>query len=142
LSASVFYATAVEVQQQVNAQLDTQNKRSDRLKVFGHDVRVPIYTNIGSDCIGSTADQSSWRLLQSGAVIKRTDSQATNLKQCLAAEAPAFVARRISAAPIGSNGGSFFRRPRSDFQITVPRGRRTANLNRDVDKYKITRRGN
>ena len=60
----------------------------------GHDVRVGVYINIKSDC--TTGPLPAIRLVASpahGAVsVKRATLKATNIKQCLGVEAPAFVA--------------------------------------------------
>lgn len=60
----------------------------------GHDVRVGIYTNIRSDC--TSGPLPAIRLAAPpahGAVsVKRGTLKATNFKQCLGIEAPAFIA--------------------------------------------------
>ncbi len=60
----------------------------------GHDVRVGIYTSIRPDC--SSGPLPAIRLVAPpahGAVsVKRGTLKATNFKQCLATEVPAFVA--------------------------------------------------
>ena len=60
----------------------------------GHDVRVGVYINIKSDC--SIGPLPTIRLVAApahGAVsVKRATLKATNIKQCLGVEAPAFVA--------------------------------------------------
>ena len=60
----------------------------------GHDVRVGIYVDIKSDC--TTGPLPAIRLVASpahGAVsVKRGTLKATNIKQCLGVDAPAFVA--------------------------------------------------
>jgi hypothetical protein len=60
----------------------------------GHDVRVGIYVDIKSDC--TTGPLPAIRLVappSHGAVsVKRGTLKATNIKQCLGVDAPAFVA--------------------------------------------------
>jgi hypothetical protein len=60
----------------------------------GHDVRIGIYTNIRPDC--SSGPLPAIRLVAvpaHGAVtVKRGTLKATNVKQCLGIEVPAFVA--------------------------------------------------
>jgi len=62
--------------------------------VPGKDVRIAVYTNIGPDC--TSGPLPAIRLLSPpahGVVnVKRGTLKATNFKQCLATEVPAFVA--------------------------------------------------
>jgi hypothetical protein len=149
LSACAFCATAVDVHAQVvlaqvNAQVDSQNSTIKReIKVPpGRDVRVAIYTSIRSDC--SWGPLPSIRLAVAPAhgtvTVKRATLKATNLKQCLAAEAPAFVAFYRAAHDFRGRrsvrtGRSLFWRPRRRSRFPdrhlVWAVRRTANLNRD-----------
>jgi len=66
----------------------------------GHDARVGIYTDIKPDC--TSGPLPAIRLVTApahGAVtVKRATLKATNFKQCLATEVPAFVALYRSAA--------------------------------------------
>ncbi len=94
----------------------------------GKDVRVGVYVNIKPDC--TSGPLPSIRLAvppEHGAVtVKRGTLKATNLKQCLAAEAPAFVA--FYRATNGYNGADAFaleinsaggRRALQRFQVNV-----------------------
>jgi hypothetical protein len=72
----------------------------------GHDVRVGVYTDIRPDC--STGPLPAIRLAVApahGAVsVKRGTLKATNFKQCLGLDVPAFVAfYRAAAEFIGSD---------------------------------------
>ena len=75
---------------------DAQTDRLERevKAAAGHDVRVGIYTNIRPDC--TSGPLPAIRLVTApahGAVsVKRGTLKATNLKQCLGIEVPAFVA--------------------------------------------------
>ena len=75
---------------------DAQADRLERevTAAAGRDVRVGIYTNIRPDC--TSGPLPAIRLVAPpahGAVsVKRATLKATNLKQCLGIEAPAFVA--------------------------------------------------
>jgi len=75
---------------------DAQTDRLERevKAAAGHDVRVGIYTNIRPDC--TSGPLPAIRLVTApahGAVsVKRGTLKATNLKQCLGMEVPAFVA--------------------------------------------------
>jgi hypothetical protein len=99
LSASALYVTAAatdaraQAKEQFNSQTNNSIKREIKVPA-GRDVRVAIYTSIRSDC--SSGPLPSIRLAvapEHGAVtVKRATLKATNLKECLAVEAPAFVA--------------------------------------------------
>jgi hypothetical protein len=72
----------------------------------GRDSRVAIYTDIKSDC--TSGPLPAIRLVRApghGAVtVKRATLKATNFKQCLATEVPAFVAfYRAAAEYIGTD---------------------------------------
>src|SRR5579872_4882465 len=83
----------------------------------GRDVRVGIYTNIRPDC--TSGPLPAIKLVappEHGAVsVKRGTLKATNFKQCLATEVPAFVAFYRAAA--GFTGADGF-----DLEITFPGG--------------------
>jgi hypothetical protein len=66
----------------------------------GHDVRVGIYTNIRTDCTSGPLPAIKLVTPPShGTVtVKRGTLKATNFKQCLATEVPAFVAFYRGAA--------------------------------------------
>jgi hypothetical protein len=92
LAALVLSVFTVDVRAQANSQVSSIKRE---VKVSsGREVRVVIYTSIRSDC--SSGPLPSIRLTVSpehGAVtVKRAMLKATNLKQCLAVEAPALVA--------------------------------------------------
>jgi hypothetical protein len=93
LSASPLYAAAIDVHAQVNSQNDNSIEREIKAPP-GRDVRVGIYTSIRSDC--SSGPLPSIRLAvapeHGSVVVKRATFKATNMKQCLAVEVPAFVA--------------------------------------------------
>ncbi len=98
--------------------------QADRLErgvkaVAGHDVRVGIYINIRPDC--TSGPLPAIRLVSApahGAVsVKRGTLKATNLKQCLGIEAPAFVAFYRAAADF--NGADEF-----ELEITFVGGRK------------------
>ena len=87
--------------------------QADRLErevkaAAGRDVRVGIYTNIRPDC--TSGPLPAIRLVAApahGAVsVKRGTLKATNLKQCLGIEVPAFVAFYRAAGDF--NGGDEF----------------------------------
>ena len=89
------------------------NAQADRLErevkaAAGRDVRVGIYTNIRPDC--TSGPLPAIRLVAApahGAVsVKRGTLKATNLKQCLGIEVPAFVAFYRAAGDF--NGGDEF----------------------------------
>src|SRR5271165_6883854 len=85
------------------------NSREREVKALpGRDVRVGIYTNIRPDC--TSGPLPAIRLVAApahGAVsVKRGMLKATNLKQCLGIEAPAFVAFYRAARDF--NGGDEF----------------------------------
>jgi hypothetical protein len=83
----------------------------------GHDVRVGIYTSIRPDC--TSGQLPAIRLLvppAHGAVtVKRGVFKATNFKQCLATEVPAFVAFYRAAGDF--NGADEF-----ELEITIAGG--------------------
>jgi hypothetical protein len=87
--------------------------------VAGRDVRVAIYTDIRPDC--SLGPLPAIRLAAAPAhgsvTVKRAMLKATNLKQCLAIEAPAYVAFYRAAA--GFSGADVF-----ELEITMPDGRK------------------
>lgn len=62
--------------------------------VAGHDLRVGIFTSIRADCTSGPLPAIRLAVAPShGAVtVKRAMFKATNFKQCLATEVPAFVA--------------------------------------------------
>jgi hypothetical protein len=124
LSAAAFCATTVGIQAQVNAQrgaqIESQNNTIKReiKAAAGRDVRVGIYTSIRPDC--SSGPLPSIRLTvapEHGTVtVKRATLKATNLKQCLAVEAPVFVAF-YRAAPDFSGADRF------ELDVRFPDGR-------------------
>jgi hypothetical protein len=85
----------------------------------GRDVRVGIYTDIRPDC--TSGPLPAIRLVSPpahGAVsVKRGTLKATNIKQCLATEVPAFVA--FYRAKDGFNGDDEFA-----LELTWPQGRK------------------
>jgi hypothetical protein len=85
----------------------------------GRDVRVAIYTDIRPDC--SVGPLPAIRLAAAPAhgsvTVKRVTLKATNLKQCLAIEAPAYVAFYRAAAAF--SGADVF-----ELEITMPDGRK------------------
>ena len=92
LSALVAHAEADTVERQVKA-------------APGRDVRVGIYTTIRPDC--TSGPLPAIRLAAApahGAVtVKRATLKATNFKQCLATEVPAFVAFYRAAGDFSGN---------------------------------------
>jgi hypothetical protein len=94
----------------------------------GRDVRVGIYTSIGPDC--TSGPLPAIRLANAPAhgsvTVKRAMLKATNFKQCLAIDVPAFVAFYHSA-PDFSGADEFLlevtfaggRREMQDFRVTV-----------------------
>jgi len=96
----------------------------------GRDVRVGIYTSIRPDC--TSGPLPAIRLVTAplhGAVtVKRGTLKATNVKQCLATEVPAFVA--FYRAALGYNGADEFdleisiagRKQRQHFRVSVSNG--------------------
>ena len=102
------------------------NAQADRLErevkaAAGRDVRVGIYTNIRPDC--TSGPLPAIRLVAApahGAVsVKRGTLKATNLKQCLGIEVPAFVAFYRAAGDF--NGGDEF-----ELEIGFAGGRKAA----------------
>jgi len=85
----------------------------------GRDVRVGIYTGIRSDC--TSGPLPAIRLVTApahGAVsVKRGTLKATNVKQCLGIDVPAFVAFYRAAAEFA--GPDIF-----ELEITTPDGRK------------------
>ena len=85
----------------------------------GHDVRVGVYTDIRSDC--TTGPLPAIRLAVApahGAVsVKRGTLKATNFKQCLGIDVPAFVAFYRAAAEF--TGSDIF-----ELEITASNGRK------------------
>ncbi len=85
----------------------------------GHDARVGVYTDIKPDC--TSGPLPAIRLVTPpahGAVnVKRGTLKATNFKQCLATEVPAFVALYRGAAEF--NGSDEF-----VLEVTWPGGRK------------------
>ncbi len=85
----------------------------------GHDVRVGIYTDVRADC--SLGPLPTIRLAVAPAhgsvTVKRGTLKATNFKQCLALEAPAFVAFYRATAEF--SGSDIF-----ELDISTPNGRR------------------
>jgi hypothetical protein len=88
VSAAVLCASALAVRAQGNL------VKRDVTAAPGRDVRVGIYTNIRSDCTSGPLPAIKLVAAPShGAVtVKRGTLKATNFKQCLATEVPAFVA--------------------------------------------------
>jgi len=74
----------------------------------GHDVRVAIFTNVRPDC--TSGPLPAIRLATAPAhgtvTVKRATLRATNIKQCLAIEAPALVA--FYHAPADFSGADTF----------------------------------
>ncbi len=110
LAMSRYWLAAVAILWLSGVVAEAQTDRLEReVKVAaGHDVRVGIYTNIRPDC--TSGPLPAIRLLTPpahGAVsVKRGTLKATNLKQCLGIEAPAFVAFYHAAADF--NGADEF----------------------------------
>jgi hypothetical protein len=97
LSASALFAAATDVCAQAKEQFNSPNNNSIEREIkvpAERDVRVAIYTSIRSDC--SSGPLPSIRLAvapdHGSVTVKRATLKATNLKQCLTVEAPAFVA--------------------------------------------------
>jgi hypothetical protein len=96
LAMSRYWLAAVAILCLSGVVADAQTDRLERevKAAAGHDVRVGIYTNIRPDC--TSGPLPAIRLLTApahGAVsVKRATLKATNLKQCLGIEVPAFVA--------------------------------------------------
>ena len=93
----------------------------------GHDLRVGIYTSIRPDC--TSGPLPAIRLVSApthGAVsVKRGMLKATNFKQCLATEVPAFVAF-YRAAPDFSGGDAF------ELEISFAGGRK------EIQHFRVT----
>jgi hypothetical protein len=85
----------------------------------GRDVRVGIYTNVRQDCTSGPLPGIRLATPPAHGVVsvKRGMLKATNFKQCLAAEVPAFVAFYRAAAEF--NGNDEFA-----LEITWPQGRK------------------
>jgi len=86
-----------------------QDGTERQLKVApGHDVRVAIFTNVRPDC--TSGPLPAIRLATAPAhgtvTVKRATLRATNIKQCLAIEAPALVA--FYHAPADFSGADTF----------------------------------
>src|SRR6516164_3545685 len=86
-----------------------QDATERQLKVApGHDVRVAIFTNVRPDC--TSGPLPAIRLATAPAhgtvTVKRATLRATNIKQCLAIEAPALVA--FYHAPADFSGADTF----------------------------------
>jgi len=86
-----------------------QDSTEQQLKAApGHDVRVGIFTNVRPDC--TSGPLPAIRLATAPAhgtvTVKRATLRATNLKQCLAIEAPALVA--FYRAPADFSGRDVF----------------------------------
>ena len=85
----------------------------------GRDVRVGIYTNVRPDC--TTGPLPSIRLATAPAhgtvTVKRGSLKATNVKQCLAIEVPAFIA--FYRAAMEFSGTDEF-----ELEVTVPGGKK------------------
>ena len=84
----------------------------------GHDIRVGVYVNVLPDC--SSGPLPSIRLSaepQNGkVVVKRAKVSATNYKQCLALQVPAFVALYRSKPDFGGTD-------RMTIEVKYPNGR-------------------
>jgi hypothetical protein len=100
------------------AAVRAQDTTAHQLKVApAHDVRVAIFTNVRPDCTSGPlpAIRLATAPAHGNVTVKRATLRATNLKQCLAIEVPAFV--------------SFYRAP-ADFSgpdaFELEIGRRTA----------------
>lgn len=100
---------------------DAQTSRIDRqIKITsGHDVRVGVYLNIRPDC--TSGPLPAIRLVAPPAhgtvSVKRGTLKATNFKQCLATEVPAFVALYRAAKDF--NGTDEF-----DLEVSFTGGRK------------------
>jgi hypothetical protein len=114
-----FAATAVLFASVLDARAQGETIERAVTAAPGHDVRVGIYTDIRSDC--STGPLPAIRLAVApahGAVsVKRGTLKATNFKQCLGVDAPAFVAFYRAAA--GFAGADVF-----ELEITANSGRK------------------
>jgi hypothetical protein len=114
LAGALFlYASAAAAHAQTNS-VEREIKASP-----GRDVRVGIYTSIRADC--TSGPLSAIRLLVAPAhgtvSVKRGALKATNFKQCLAVEVPAFVAFYRAAQDF--NGADVF-----DLEISIAEGRK------------------
>jgi len=85
--AALCWAGAAHAQ---TASLDREVKAAP-----GREVRVGIYTSMRADCTGGPLPAIRLSLApdpRHGLTVRRATIKATNVKQCLAAELPAFVA--------------------------------------------------
>ena len=130
LAMSRYWLAAIAILCLSGVVADAQTDRLERevKAAAGHDVRVGIYANIRPDC--TAGPLPAIRLVTApahGAVsVKRGTLKATNFKQCLGIEAPAFVAFYRAAADfsgadefeleIGLAGG---RKELQHFRVTV-----------------------
>jgi len=103
-------ASAARAQETIERQLKA---------VPGHAVRVDIFTDVRPDC--TSGPLPAIRLATAPAhgtvIVKRATLRATNLKQCLAIEVPAFVAFYRAAADF--SGPDMF-----ELEIGAPDGRK------------------
>jgi hypothetical protein len=85
----------------------------------GHDVRAGVFTNIRPDCTSGPlpAIRLATPPAHGSIIVKRGTLKATNIKQCLAIEVPAFVAFYRAAADY--SGADDF-----ELEIGLPNGRK------------------
>lgn len=97
--------------------LDAQPAEREIKAQAGRAVRVGVYTNIRADC--TTGPLPTIRLssppVHGTVSVKRGSLKATNIKQCLAIEVPAFVA--FYRAPAEFSGTDVF-----ELEVTMPGG--------------------
>jgi hypothetical protein len=114
-----FAATAVLLASALDARAQGEMIERAVSAAPGHDVRVGVYTDIRSDC--TTGPLPAIRLAVApahGAVsVKRGTLKATNFKQCLGIDVPAFVAFYRAAAEF--TGSDIF-----ELEITASNGRK------------------
>ena len=72
----------------------------------GRDVRVAIFTNVRTDCTSGPLPAIRLATAPAHGTVKRATLRATNIKQCLAIEAPALVA--FYHAPADFSGADTF----------------------------------
>src|SRR5580658_6661172 len=83
----------------------------------GHDVRAGVFTDIRPDCTSGPlpAIRLATPPVHGSVIVKRGTLKATNIKQCLAIDVPAFVAFYHAAADYG--GADIF-----ELEISSPNG--------------------
>jgi hypothetical protein len=85
----------------------------------GRDVRVGVFTDIRPDCTSGPlpAIRLATPPAHGSVTVKRGTLKATNIKQCLAIEVPAFVAFYRASADYGGADGF-------DLEISLPNGQK------------------